>query len=133
MGRIDRPGDVDPQMELVKRFRLEAAHRVPTADDERERRVHGHSFVIEVVVRGEVDERSGWVIDFAEIKRAFAPIHRRLDHRYFNQIQDLAVPTAGRVARWIYERMHPSLPLLHRVIVRETDRIQGSYPPDRGR
>ncbi|MFT5396418.1 MAG: 6-pyruvoyltetrahydropterin/6-carboxytetrahydropterin synthase, partial [Gammaproteobacteria bacterium] len=57
-------------MEIYKSFTIEAAHRLPNLpDDHKCSRLHGHSFTIEVHVSGDVDETTGWVMDFADISR----------------------------------------------------------------
>jgi 6-pyruvoyltetrahydropterin/6-carboxytetrahydropterin synthase len=108
-------------MELYKTFSIEAAHFLPRVpEDHKCRRMHGHSFRIEIHVSGPVDEQSGWVMDFADIKRAFKPIHERLDHRLLNDIDGLDNPTSENLARWIWRELKPSLPELSRVVVCET-------------
>lgn len=82
--------------------------------------MHGHSFRIELHVGGEVDESMGWVMDFADIKAAFQPLFDQLDHRCLNEVAGLENPTSENLAHWIWERVKPGLPLLRRVVVRET-------------
>ncbi|MBI3831624.1 MAG: 6-carboxytetrahydropterin synthase QueD [Planctomycetes bacterium] len=106
---------------LVKTFTFEAAHRLPHAPEGNKcRRLHGHSFVIDVCVAGEVDARTGWVMDFAELKLAAQPVIESLDHQYLNEIAGLENPTSEVLARWLWERLKPALPLLQRIDVRET-------------
>lgn len=69
---------------------------------------------------GPVDIESGWVIDFADIKRAFKPLHEQLDHQYLNEIEGLKNPTSENLARWIWRHLVPSLPGLRKVVVHET-------------
>jgi len=108
-------------MDLFKTFHIEAAHRLPAVPvGHKCARLHGHSFRIEVHVRGTVDPRLGWVMDFADIKQAFVPLHDALDHRYLNEVSGLENPTSENLARWIWQRLKPSLPLLYRVVVHET-------------
>lgn len=108
-------------MDIFKEFTIEAAHRLPhVPPGHRCGRLHGHSFRIEIHVKGAVNRESGWVMDFADIKQAFQPIHDQLDHNYLNDIDGLANPTSENLSRWIWTRLRPSLPLLNRVIVRET-------------
>jgi len=108
-------------MDVFKEFTFEAAHRLPNVPAEHKcARLHGHSFRIVVHVEGEVGADSGWVVDFADIERAFRPLHEQLDHRYLNEIEGLDNPTSERVAVWIWERLSSALPGLSRVVVRET-------------
>lgn len=107
--------------EIWKEFTLEAAHRLPRVPEGHKcARLHGHSYRITVHVRGPVDPGTGWVRDFGEIKEAFAPVEEALDHRYLNEVEGLENPTSENLARWIWERLEPSLPGLSRVVIRET-------------
>lgn len=83
-------------------------------------RLHGHSFRVELHLRGEPDPALGWVMDFADLKSAFAPIHDALDHRYLNDVPGLENPTSEQLAEWIWQRLRPSLPLLREVVIHET-------------
>ena len=108
-------------MEIFKQFTLEAAHRLPNVPAGHKcARLHGHSFRVEIRVNGEPGADTGWVMDFSEIKAAFAPIHEQLDHHYLNDIAGLENPTSERLAIWIWERLQPALPLLSEVVVHET-------------
>lgn len=106
---------------LVKSFQFEAAHRLPkVAAGHKCGRLHGHSFRVEVEVTGEVNQETGWLIDYADIKAAFAPLDEQLDHNYLNEIEGLANPTSEVLAHWIWERLKKALPQLSRVTVFET-------------
>lgn len=108
-------------MEIFKRFHIEAAHRLPNVPHGHKcGRLHGHSFLVEIHVRGEPDPVTGWIIDFAEIKQAFQPLYEQLDHHYLNEIPGLENPTSENLARWIWERLKPALPLLSQILVHET-------------
>ncbi len=109
------------KMELRKTVQFEAAHRLPRLPQAHKcRRLHGHSFQVEIAVAGECDPRLGWVMDYADIARAFRPIWERLDHRYLNQVAGLENPTSEHLAAWIWRRLKPKLPLLTEVVVAET-------------
>jgi len=108
-------------VELVKDFRFEAAHWLPNVPEGHKcRRMHGHSFRGEVAVRGDVDPAIGWLIDFADLKRAVDPLVARLDHYLLNEIDGLENPTSEMLAVWLWERLAPHVPLLYRVTVEET-------------
>lgn len=108
-------------MELRKTFQFEAAHLLPRLPKSHKcRRLHGHSFQVEIVVCGELDSRLGWVMDYAEITRAFKPIWEKLDHRYLNEVSGLENPTSENIAMWIWHKLKPALPLLSEVAVAET-------------
>jgi 6-pyruvoyltetrahydropterin/6-carboxytetrahydropterin synthase len=105
-------------MEIFREFTFEAAHRLPNVPGGHKcARLHGHSYRVEIHVEGPVGPEDGWVMDFAEIKAAWAPLDDQLDHRYLNDVDGLANPTSENLARWIWGR----LPLpLSAVVVRET-------------
>jgi 6-pyruvoyltetrahydropterin/6-carboxytetrahydropterin synthase len=108
-------------MEIYKEFHFEAAHRLPNVPEGHKcARLHGHSFHVRLVVAGDAPEPAGWVMDFAELKARFKPIYEQLDHHYLNDIPGLENPTSENIARWIWERLKPSLPLLSQVEIRET-------------
>jgi 6-pyruvoyltetrahydropterin/6-carboxytetrahydropterin synthase len=108
-------------VEIFKEFTIEAAHLLPNVPEGHKcRRLHGHSFRIAIYVAGPVDPTLGWVADFGDIKKACQPIEDELDHRYLNEIPGLENPTSENLARWIWDRVRPALPLLSKVLVRET-------------
>ena len=108
-------------MHIFKVFTIEAAHRLPNVPEGHKcARLHGHSFRIELNVAGEPGEHSGWVMDFADVKAAFEPLYRQLDHHYLNDIEGLENPTSEQLPIWIWERLKPALPALDEVVVHET-------------
>ena len=116
------------RVRLSKSFSFEAAHWLPTFPQGHKcRRVHGHSFRVEVVVEGEVDEQKGYLIDYGEIQRALEPIRQQLDHHSLNEIEGLENPTSEVLARWLWERLEPPLPLLCEIVVNETCTAQCTY------
>ena len=108
-------------MLLHKQFRFEAAHRLPNVPAGHKcARLHGHSFAVTVWVSGDVGAQTGWVVDFAEITAAFAPLLDQLDHRYLNEIAGLDNPTSEILAMWIWDRLAPTLSGLAQIDVHET-------------
>jgi 6-pyruvoyltetrahydropterin/6-carboxytetrahydropterin synthase len=108
-------------MDIFKRITFEAAHLLPNAPAGHKcARLHGHSYTVELHVRGPVDARSGWVVDFGDIKKAFSPLYEQLDHRYLNEVPGLENPTSENIARWIWQRLKPSLPGLSKIVLHET-------------
>ena len=106
---------------IHKVFHLEAAHWLPNVPAEHKcRRMHGHSFKVEIHVAGAVGEDSGWIMDFADLSTAFEPLFEALDHHCLNDVEGLENPTSENLAAWIWARLKPRIPLLSRVVVRET-------------
>lgn len=104
------------RVELVKSFYFEAAHR-RISDDPKKSRVHGHSYVVDIVVEGDCDTKLGWLIDYGEIASAFTPIFDQMDHHFLNETmgaEDLSLPD---IRSWIWTRMQNCLPFLKDVRV----------------
>ena len=119
------------KMELRKSFQFEAAHLLPLLPKAHKcRRLHGHSFKVEVVVAGECDAKLGWLMDYAEISKAFKPIWEQLDHNYLNEIPGLENPTSEKIAVWIWQQLRPQLPLLKEIVIAETCTARCVYRGD---
>jgi 6-pyruvoyltetrahydropterin/6-carboxytetrahydropterin synthase len=108
-------------MEIHREFGFESAHSLPNVPEGHKcARLHGHSFRVRVTVAGPVGDRSGWVMDFADLKAAVQPTIDELDHRLLNDIAGLENPTSEVLARWIWDRIASDLSGLTSVEVRET-------------
>lgn len=109
------------RVRLVKSFDFEAAHWLPSFPEGHKcRRLHGHSFRVEIIVEGDVAPEKGYLLDYGEIKAAIEPIKQRLDHYCLNEIAGLENPTSEVIAAWVWRALKPSLPLLAEVVVHET-------------
>ena len=87
---------------------------------------HGHNYMLEVTVKGEVDPVSGFVVDLKQLKDV---LHREvldaMDHRFLNQeVPEFreTIPTTENLAIAIWKRLESKLRTarLHRVRVYET-------------
>lgn len=97
--------------ELTREFTFEAAHinrAAPSAAVNA--RLHGHSYRVITRIAGVVDERLGWITDFAEIKRNCKPVIDSLDHRVLNEIGGMTDTSRGDVERWLSERLRQEQP-----------------------
>ena len=119
------------KVRLTREFRFEAAHSLPSFPaDHKCRRLHGHSFRVEVHVAGEVDPAVGYLVDYGEIKAACQPIIEALDHRHLNEIAGLSNPTSEMIAVWIWARLQPVLAQLDAIVVHETCTSRCEYRGD---
>lgn len=118
-------------MDIFRKFQVEAAHHLPNVPAGHKcARLHGHSFLIEVHVSGEVGDSTGWVMDFADLKRKFQPLYDQLDHNYLNEIEGLENPTSENLAKWIWQKLQDDLVGLSKVIVQETCNAGCAYSGD---
>lgn len=115
-------------MEIFKEFTFEAAHRLPNLPETHKcYRLHGHSFRARIYVEGPLDPELEWVQDFADITAIVAPFHKMLDHNYLNEIEGLENPTSEVIAKWIWDRVSPDLPMLSKVVVQENCTCGATY------
>ena len=112
-------------MKVRRAFDFEAAHVLPNHPGKC-RNLHGHSYRLLVEVEGAIDETSGMVIDFSELKQVVrCEVIDHLDHKYVNDLIDN--PTAERMAEWIWRRLTDRLPGLAEVELFETRRCSVRY------
>lgn len=124
---------------------FEAAHRLhnPQRSDDWNQQVfdkcnnlygHGHNYVLEAAVRGEVDPDSGYLIDMKDLKSVLnRTVVDDVDHKHMNHevpwLEGIN-PTAENLARIFFERVEPELPdgiELVSLTVHETERNSASY------
>ncbi len=134
---------------MTRRYAFSAAHVLARPDwsDERNRAVygncanpggHGHNYVLEVTVRGEIDPASGRVVP---AERLDALVQRRvlelLDHRFLNrEIAEFEseVPTVENIARFAWRALKGELSpaVLDRVRLVETQNNSVEYREEEG-
>ncbi|MEL7121323.1 MAG: 6-carboxytetrahydropterin synthase QueD [Bacteroidota bacterium] len=108
-------------MEIYKQFTFDSAHWLPNVPEGHKcKNMHGHTYIIRIYVEGDLDEKLGWVIDFAEIKAIWKPLEKMLDHKVINDIPGLENPSAENIAIWIWRKLKPQLPGLSRIELNET-------------
>jgi len=128
----EAPKYVAVNVSISRSFRLEAARFLPRLPASHPcSRLHGHSFVVEVELEGPIDPQLGWLVDYDDITRAWAPIAQALDHRLLNEVDGLDNPTSELLAHWIFVRLAPSFPSLTAIIVMETPETRATYRPAR--
>ncbi|MCX8485932.1 MAG: 6-carboxytetrahydropterin synthase [Crocinitomicaceae bacterium] len=113
-------------MKVSRRATFNAAHRLFRPDWTNEKNVeifgkcsnpnfHGHNYVLEVILDGEIDPETGYVIDLKIVKDAIkSEIDQRFDHRNLNldcpEFKDLN-PTAENIAVVIWNLLRAKLPM----------------------
>ena len=119
------------EVELLRRFSFDSAHSLPNVpEDHKCHRLHGHTFQVEIKVTGPIGETTGWVMDFADLKKATQPLIEALDHRYLNEIEGLENPTSEHISIWIWDRLKPQIKELSAVTVHETCNTGCTYRGD---
>ena len=113
-----------PQVTITRRLHFSAAHRVhnPALSDDENRRLfgkcnnpnwHGHNYILDVSVRGGLDEKTGYVVDLSRIKEiATAHVIDKVDHRNLNLDVDFlkgTIPTTENFVVAIWRLLEPAL------------------------
>jgi 6-pyruvoyltetrahydropterin/6-carboxytetrahydropterin synthase len=104
-------------IELTQEFGFDAAHYLGAGAPEN-RRLHGHSFYVEVTLRGEPDPATGFLRDLGDVKAALDALREELDHRLLNEVEGLGNPTLENLAQFIFQCAKAKLPEVSRVKIR---------------
>jgi 6-pyruvoyltetrahydropterin/6-carboxytetrahydropterin synthase len=108
-------------VELKKLYSFESAHHLPRVPAGHKcSRMHGHSYRVEIALRGPVDPKTGWMVDFAVIDDAWAELFRQFDHHTLNDIAGLDNPTCENLCSYVWQVMDKRVPHLAAVTVWET-------------
>jgi 6-pyruvoyltetrahydropterin/6-carboxytetrahydropterin synthase len=83
--------------------------------------MHGHSYEIQIWLKGPVDPQTGFVMDFGDLSKACEPALKQLDHAILNEIEGLKNPTSENMCLWLWDVLKPQLPLLSKIIIKETE------------
>ena len=108
-----------PALEICYQFGFDAAHHFPAMRrGHKYRGMHGHSFRVEIALRGVPRPPSGFVSDFTRLEEACRRLHGSLDHALLNDIAGLENPSLENLCLWIWDRLKPRFAGLARVTVR---------------
>ena len=113
-----------PVVTVTRRMHFNAAHRVhnPALSDEENTRLfgkcnnpnwHGHNYILDVSVRGPVDDRTGYVLDLGALKKIVEERAVNLiDHKNFNldvPFMRGVIPTSENIVVGIWRELEPAL------------------------
>ena len=113
---------------LVQIVRFESARRLTKVPKEHPcSNLYGLAFRLEIHVEGEINPKTGFVIDFSEIESHFEPIKKKIDHNYLNDIEGLENPTSEVLVKWIWENLKPEVVDLVKLILWENDVSRVEY------
>lgn len=129
---------------VTRREVFSSSHRLynPNFSDEENERVfgkcsnlngHGHNYVLEVVVSGEIDSQTGYLIDLKVLKEIILEnVIKRVDHKNLNLDVDFLIgkiPTAENIAVGIWNQLIGKIPSgkLHSIKLYETENNYVEY------
>lgn len=106
---------------IFKELTFDAAHFLPNVPDGHKcRQMHGHTYRLKVFITGPVDNHTGWVMDFSELKQITNGILSQTDHTLLNNVEGLENPTCELLAVWLWKKIKPLIPGLDKIELHET-------------
>jgi 6-pyruvoyltetrahydropterin/6-carboxytetrahydropterin synthase len=133
---------------LTKRIEFAAAHRYvrPEWDEAKNRAVfgpcynapaHGHNYMLEVTVSGEVDPKTGMVINLFDLKRVLLDVIEEFDHKNFNLDMPYfndRIPTSENIAclLWTKLAVQKDIGTLHSVRLYEDEDLYADITLEHG-
>jgi 6-pyruvoyltetrahydropterin/6-carboxytetrahydropterin synthase len=89
--------------------------------------LYGLAFKLEIHVEGNIDPKTGFVMDFSEIEDNFEPLKKKLDHNYLNDLEGLENPTSEVLVEWIWENLKPKVGNLVKLVLWENEVSRVEY------
>jgi len=111
--------------ELMVESTFSAAHQLTKSKTKCEE-LHGHNWKVQLFVTGEPDSEIGWVYDFSKLKKLLKTTLHQLDHKFLNEILEIS-PTAENIAKFIFDDIESSLPIITKVSVWESENSCATY------
>lgn len=119
--------------ELSQTFAFDAAHtlkrQVSPEEAAGSRRIHGHTYTAEVIVRGPRQPDTGMVVDLAILRGVIAEVRSQLDHHFLDEVPGLGVPTLENLCVFIFERAQLRIPQVAGVVVSRAAGDRCHYRP----
>lgn len=91
------------RVELIKTYQFEAAHSLGG-------KLHGHSYIVDILCEGSCDKRLGWLVDYGEITAAFDPYYRMLDHNRLENVDGMTDTSLLCIQLWLNKRLRKTVP-----------------------
>ena len=93
--------------------------------------LHGHNWIVEMIVRSDRLDKIGMVLDFKYLKKELNAVLDKLDHKYLNQLAFFKQvnPTSENIAKYIYDQLKPAVPQISSVTIWENATSSATYAP----
>lgn len=101
------------QFEIWKDFSFDSSAKFAHAPEGSKRaKLHGYTYLLRLRIKGQFDEKMGWAIDFGDVKDAFNPIFKAIDHQPLWNMSGLADSDVQSIARFVFDKAKVTLPYL---------------------
>jgi 6-pyruvoyltetrahydropterin/6-carboxytetrahydropterin synthase len=116
---------------LVQTIRFESARKLTKVPKNHPcSNLYGLAFKLEIHVKGNVNPKTGFVVDFSDIERNFEPLKEKLDHNYLNDIEGLENPTSEILVEWIWNNLKSNVSNLSKLVLWENETSRVEYSGD---
>lgn len=103
---------------ISQTFFFDAAHTLKRKiEADSSRRIHGHTYNVEITLSGQPDPATGMVLDLGRVRAAIDRLRPQLDHRMLDDVLGLGAATLENLCAYIWRALAPSLPGLAAVRV----------------
>jgi 6-pyruvoyltetrahydropterin/6-carboxytetrahydropterin synthase len=104
--------------ELTQGFYFEAAHTLKTlTDTASSSRIHGHTYLAYVTLRGPQNPNTGMVMDLGQLREQIERVRALLDHRFLDEVHEIGPVTLENLCKFIKDELLPGIPLIYKVCV----------------
>ena len=115
---------------IRKEFVFSASHQLEGLPPEHPcSKCHGHNYIVTAELSSAKLNHVGFVLDYRELEHIKKFIDDALDHKHLNDFLTFN-PTAELIAKFLYETLKKSTPLLSAIEVSETPKTLARYTPD---
>ncbi len=92
---------------ISKSFYFEAAHKLNTTSNDSNKKIHGHSYFVEIFIIDYNNEinKNGILLDFSIFQKKLNTVKKELDHSFLNEISGLENPTLENIGIYIYNKL----------------------------
>jgi len=114
---------------ITKEFHFSASHQLKGLSDSHPcSRLHGHNYIVELVLCSDILNEVGFVVDYLELKPLKDMLDESFDHQHLNDVLDVQT-SAENIAKYLYQWAKTRWPQLKAVRVSETPKTWAEYRP----
>lgn len=112
---------------ITKQFHFSASHQLNNLPDDHQcARLHGHNYIVEIVLKSARLNEVGFIVDFGDLKPFKQMIDSEIDHRHLNDLFDFHT-SAENLARYFFDWCKERWPQTKAVRVSETPKTWAEY------
>ena len=78
-------------------------------------KIHGHSYELIIYLKGKIEKKNEWIMDFEEIDKYVLPLLNLVDHNLLNEINGLRNPTSENIAKWFWDGLKKKINGLEKI------------------